>query len=122
MIHLKGKGVSRDASKAAEQMAAVQRAYGKDSQRRMYQMILSFPEDMRSKKSVKRAADQVADMLFADFQVYYGIHAETDHWHVHYAINAVSYRTGKKWHQSRSDLAAMKQKISSIIGRALHCP
>lgn len=34
--------------------------------------------------------------------------------HIHFAINAVSYKTGKKWHKSKVELAELKGRIQNI--------
>lgn len=115
LLKCRGRGVSSKASKAADQMIAVQKAFGKAAKRRMYQLIVSFPEDMRNAVVIQLAADAIADMLFEEHQVFYGIHTSTDNWHIHYAINAVSYMTGRKWHQSKKEFAEMKEKMRRII-------
>ena len=115
LLRCKGRGVSSKASKATGQMIAVQKAFGKIDKRCMYQLIVSFKENMRDVDVIQQVADAIADMLFEGYQVFYGIHISTDNWHIHYAINAVSYKTGKKWHQSKKEFAEMKGKIRKII-------
>ena len=70
---------------------------------------------MREKKAVKNAARDIADMLFESYQVFYAIHISKNNWHIHYAINAVSYKTGMKWHQNRKELAEMKRQICKLV-------
>ena len=67
LLTKKGKGVSSKPVKAARQMQAVQRHYGKDQQRRMYHLIISFPRKVRGKKAVKNVARDIADMLFESY-------------------------------------------------------
>lgn len=98
-------------------MQAVQRHYGKDCRRRMYHLVVSFPDDVREKEDVINAARDIADMLYESYQVFYGIHISKNNWHIHYAINVVSYKTGKKWHQSKKEFKEMKEKIGIIISR-----
>ena len=43
--------------------------------------------------------------------MYYGIHEDTKDLHVHYAINAVSYVDGKKWHKNRREIQEMEMQI-----------
>ncbi|MEY8392450.1 relaxase/mobilization nuclease domain-containing protein [Lachnospiraceae bacterium 45-W7] len=111
LLKCRGRGVSSKAAKVPGQMAAVQKAFGKAEKRRMYHMIVSFPEDMRDAKAIQKAADKISDMLFENYQVFYGIHISKNNWHIHYAINAVSYKTGKKWHQSKKEFEGMKKEI-----------
>ena len=115
LLQSSGKGVSFNPEKATKQMKAVQRAYGKTSGRRLYHLVVSFPKAIRNKEAVTNAAECIAEMLFEDYQVFYGIHASTDNLHVHYAINTVSYATGKKWHQNKKELAEMKEIIFQLI-------
>lgn len=115
VLKSRGKGISSDAGEAAGQMIAIQKAFGKDDIKRLYHLILSFPDSMRDKEAIRQAAEQVADMFFENFQVYYGIHTSTKNWHIHFAVNAVSYRTGKKWHQNKKELAEMKREICEIV-------
>lgn len=59
-------------------------------------------------------AKKVAALLWEEHQVYYAIHNSTDNKHIHFAINAVSYKTGKKWHKSKIELAELKGRIQNI--------
>lgn len=115
VLDYRGKGLSANAERAAEHIIMTQRVYGKDNKRRLYHMIISFPDDMRSKSAIRQTAESVADMFFSNFQVYYGIHTAKENWHIHFAINAVSYRTGKKWHQNKKQLADMKRRIRGLV-------
>lgn len=54
LLKCRGRGVSSKAAKVPGQMAAVQKAFGKAEKRRMYHMVVSFPEDMRDAKQYKR--------------------------------------------------------------------
>lgn len=115
VLKKRGKGVSKNASKAAQQMIAVQKSLGKDHGRRLYQMIVSLPKDVHDKKLIKNMAEEIADMLFEKYQVYYGIHTSKENWHIHFAINAVSHENGKKWHQNKGELAEMKVRIYDLV-------
>lgn len=115
LLCCKGRGVSSNVKKVSDQMIAVQKAFGKNNKRRIYHLIVSFPPDLHDKKLIKKAADEIASMLYEDYQVFYGIHTSKSSWHIHYAINAVSYKTGRKWHKSRDELEIMKEKIEEIV-------
>lgn len=115
LLLCKGKGVSHKLPKAIKQMIGTQKIYKKTSGRRMYQLIVSFPNGMHNEDVIKQAAEKIADMLYGKFQVFYGIHISKENWHIHYAINAVSYNTGRKWHQSKKELEEMKKRISAAI-------
>lgn len=110
-----GKGVSVKANKAANQMIAVQKALKKDNGRRVYHIVVSFPKNIREKGLIQNSAEDIAEMFFKKYQVYYGIHVSRENWHIHFAVNAVSYITGNKWHQNKRELSDMKEKIYDLI-------
>jgi hypothetical protein len=120
VLFCNGKGVSKDPDKAVKQMIQVQKYYNKDKRRRMYHMVVSFPEYIRSEYVIKRWAESIAEMLFERYQVYYGIHTSTYNWHIHFAFNAVSYIDGKKWHQSKKDMWELKKSIREICNTNWH--
>jgi hypothetical protein len=109
-----GKGVSKDSDKAIKQMIQVQKYYKKDNHRRMYHIVVSFPSDMTSEERIKHWAESIAEMFFERYQVYYGIHTSTDNLHIHFAVNAVSYVDGKKWHLSKKEMKTLKTCIWEI--------
>lgn len=113
-----GAGVSTDPNKAARQMIKLQKLYrkevqrhGKNTCRRIYHYIVSFSQSMADANSVKMAAMDIAEIFSGQYQVYYGIHEDTKDLHVHYAINAVSYVDGKKWHKNRREIQEMEMQI-----------
>ncbi len=112
-----GRGVSKKFEEAAEQMIIVQKAYGKAKKRRMYQLIVSLPKYIHNKNVAMTIATEISDILYMDYQVFYGIHISKENWHIHYAINAVNYRTGNKWHQSKKEFDKMKREIANVVER-----
>jgi hypothetical protein len=52
------------------------------------------------------------------FQVYYGVHAKdegSNRLHVHFAINTVNYRTRKKRHENKREVALRNQRLNQIV-------
>jgi hypothetical protein len=117
LLKCRGFGVSQDTNEAARQMIAVQRAYGKDNKRRLYHLIVSYRPNLPTHEILKNTADRIAYFLFNDYQVFYGIHISKEHWHIHFAINAVSYRTGKKFHLSTQEYKQFKKALTEIINK-----
>ena len=115
LLTFKTRGTSQKKEEAVEQLIGVQKAYGKTDGRRVYQLIVIFPKEVKDRKYIKSCADKIADMLFARYQVVYGIHTSTENWHIHYAINAVSYKDGKKWHKSKVEFKKFKEDIQKIV-------
>ena len=109
------KGLSKDMTVAADQFIKSQKLLRKNKNRRAYHIIVSFPEDFKNVKFVKKAAEKIADYFYQDFQVVYGVHTNEDNLHFHLAINSVSYVTGLKYHKSKSEMKKMRDEIISII-------
>lgn len=112
-----GRGVSKKVEEAAEEMIIVQEAYRKAKKRRMYQLIVSLPKNIHNKNVIIKIAREISDMLYENYQIFYGIHISKENWHIHYAINAVSYQTGKKWHQNKKEFDKMKREIIKVVER-----
>ena len=81
----------------------------------MYHVIISFPGSLEDTAFVSEVADRIADYYFQDYQLIYGVHTDTANLHIHFAINAVSYITGLKYHRSKKELAAEKEDLMNII-------
>ena len=113
-----GYGVSADYKKAYQQIIKVQKYYKKDSKRRMYHMVISFPSQYKCDLPCTiKIAKVIAKIIFKDYQIFYGIHTDTNNLHIHFAINAVNYRTGKKFHTSKADLAQMRADILNLVNK-----
>ena len=122
-----GEGVSSKPEKAAEQMIRVQKSYkkavrrnGEKACRRIYHYMVSFPPSMDDANCAKLAAMEIAGIFSGQYQVYYGIHEDTKYLHIHFAVNAVSYVDGKKWHKSKKELkemeTQMREKANAVFG------
>lgn len=122
-----GAGVSAKPDKAAMQMIKLQMLYKKAAQRyggkacrRIYHYMVSFPLSMDDANCVYLAAAEIAGIFSGQYQVYYGVHEDTKNLHIHFAINAVSYVDGKKWHKSKKEMeeleTRMREKARAAFG------
>ena len=109
------RGLPKKPEEATERMIQIQKFYNKDNKRRVYQLIISFPKFMEDVNCVKIIAENIAAIIYERYQVYYGIHEDTENLHIHYAINAVSYKDGKKWHKSKSEFREMQKDFMKCI-------
>lgn len=121
-----GAGVSTKPDEAARQMIGMQKLYRKEAKRyekkacrRIYHYVISFLDTRVDTNCVKLAAVEIADFFSERYQVYYGIHEDTKHLHIHYAINAVSYVDGKKWHKNKKELEEMEDWMRERAKEAL---
>ncbi len=97
-------------------MLAIKKLVHKLGGRMWIEMVLSLtPED---KKRPNRAYMQVAEdfvRVFEEYQVLYTVHLDSPIRHLHFMMNSVSIRTGKKYSQSPSDLQRLKAKTNDIL-------
>ena len=106
-----GRGVPLEPKEAADRMIRLQKYYNKARQRRIYHFIMSFPEEIDDVNRVILIAENAAEIFYETNQVYYGVHEDTDNLHIHFAVNAVGYKDGKKWHKSKRELEMLKDRI-----------
>ena len=109
------RGLPKKPEKATEKIIQIQKLYNKDNRRRVYQIMVSFPEVMKDVNCVKIIVENIAAMIYEGYQVYYGIHEDTENLHIHYAINAVSYKDGRKWHKNKKEFYEMQKEIMECI-------
>ena len=115
--YLNTNGLDLNCKKATQQIILTQRIYNKHTdKRRIYHMIVSFPAGLSFSNSfIAEVADSIGQDYLQDYQTYYAVHDSTDNLHIHFAINAVSYKTGKKWHKSKRELLQLRHDILNIV-------
>lgn len=113
-IH-RGIGLPYSPKKASNAIIKMQDFIGKSSGIRMYHFIISFAEDQNDNMLLD-IAEAVSNYLFLEegHTVFYGIHTNTDNVHIHFAINAVKYTNGRKFHKNTQELKEFQKKIISI--------
>ena len=100
-------GGAVDPNHAAEQMAMVRRVFDQQNGSLMYHFILAFSE--AESKHISNAAEllfganYICKYFASDYQIIFGIHRNDDRWHIHFAMNRVSFIDGRKY---RSDKRA----------------
>lgn len=119
ILYTGANGVKRDCREAAKQFIQVQRALGKTSGRRAYHMVVSFEENLVNPDIVMQASKAIGEEIFQNYQVFFGIHASTDNLHTHFAINAVSYVDGNKWHTNKPELQEFKEDILELVNNVM---
>ena len=94
----------------------VQRSYRKTAGRQFIPFIVSITPDKPeiSNETYLQAGDQIA-RIHSDFQCCYALHLDSKTRHLHFLMNAVSFRDGHKYSQSRADLGIFRQKVNDIL-------
>ncbi len=86
---------STDPGWAVKEIEATQARNTRSTADKSYHLVLSFPEGERpNREQLEDIEDRVCEALgFGEHQRVSAVHQDTDHWHVHVAINKVHPRT-----------------------------
>ena len=114
-----GRGVSKEPQKAAKNIIQIQKHYGKADKRRIFHFVVAFPCDMDDAGLVKIVAENIAHMFSDRYQIFYGVHEDTENLHIHFAVNTVSFVDGKKFHQSKKEFEDLKRNIRKVVERCM---
>ena len=55
-----------------------------------------------------------AEEMFKDYEVVVSTHQNTNHIHNHFILNSVSFKTGKKYNNNRTNIAKLRQISDSL--------
>ena len=93
------------AQSALSEMQLTKERYRKTDGRQYYHFVQSFGEqDGLTPQELHAMGLELAQREFPDFEVLVATHIDTDHLHSHLIVNSVSFRDGRKLHQSAADL------------------
>lgn len=92
-----------------------------------HEIYLFSTEDENNLKKYNISFDSIARKManefFNDgFQVYYGVHNKdtgTDNLHIHFAVNTVNFKTGKKRHENMIETKRNEQKFRDIVNKEI---
>lgn len=117
VIYMNTHDLAPGYKKALTQIIDTQKLYKKHKdKKRMYHLVVSFPVPFDcSYVSLEKIADSIAQKCLSNYQTYYAVHLLLNKAEIHFAINAVSYKTGKKWNKTPRELTQLRQEISNII-------
>ena len=109
---------------AIEQFKITKSVYHKEDKRQLLHMVVSF-DDKREKNlqkaDIEELGYQIGRLLSREsYQTIWGIHGNTDHIHIHYIINSVSYETGKKYRTERGEADTLQREISTLIAPKIY--
>lgn len=108
-------GVGVDPLHAVEQMQQVKEFWGKDRGRRVRHFILSFsPAESIGYEQLMLLGFEIC-RYYAEYQSVYGLHMNTGHLHLHFAVNTVSYKTGKMYAGGLSDWHRLQGYIQGLM-------
>lgn len=101
-------GINCMPESAMAEFMSVKRQFHKDNGRQYYHIIQSFaPGDEVAPEVAHEIGMQFAE-YFSGFQILVATHINKAHTHNHIIMNSVNYENGKKFHQSRDEMIAVK--------------
>ena len=117
-------GFGIDLRNPALSMERLAKAFGKDSGLRLRHSILSFNDF-----ELKQMGDTVDDQLAVieriawyagvyygkEYQLFYGIHPEMGHAHIHFLMSTVNYQTGLKYEGKKNDYYAYHRCLNDLF-------
>lgn len=74
----------------------------------------SFKEKEVTANIAHEIGVKFAEEMFGDYEVVVATHQNTNHIHNHFILNSVSFKTGKKYNNNRTNLAKLRQISDSI--------
>ena len=103
------------AQSALSEMQLTKERFRKTDGRQYYHFVQSFRElDDLTPQEAHAIGLELAQREFPNFEVLVATHVDTDHLHNHLIVNSVSFRDGRKLHQSAADLQAHRMASDEI--------
>ena len=100
---------------AYEEMALTKKFFHKDNKTLGYHIIQSFKGNEVSPKIANQIGKELAEELWGDkYQVIICTHINKENVHNHLILNSVSFIDGKKYHNSSSEIAFMKEASDNL--------
>lgn len=119
VVYWKALGASgKSIGSAIRQFIKIQEMAGKANKKRIRHFMVSLPRCADKLKEAVTVADVTAKYIFRDYQVIYAVHEKEKMFHIHFAVNPVSYRTHKKWHMSRHEFEEWKTDVLEIVNKS----
>lgn len=88
--------------------------YNKNDGVLAYHGYQSFKEGEVTADIAHEIGVKFVEEMFKDYEVIVATHQNTNHIHNHFIINSVSFKTGKKYNNNRTNLAKLRQISDSL--------
>ena len=100
---------------AAQEMEQAAIAFGKDKGKRVRHSILSFDaHEHVSPEEADNYAQEIIQHYAPEYQVVYAVHTNTEHVHIHFVMNQISYVDGHRYQGRKADYYAFLDHMRSI--------
>ena len=113
---------ANEIEKMTEEFLQVQKLYRNEKGKRIRHLFIGFPEDCTlSYKAYARIAFQIAD-CFKNHQIVFALHEFNNNLepcakHIHFALNPINYKTGKRIKIDKKRLRNLHKQIDTILAK-----
>ena len=97
-----------------EDMKFTKERFGKTNGILAFHCYQSFKEGEVTSSIAHEIGVKFAEEMFKDFEVVVATHQNTNHIHNHFIVNSVSFKTGKKYNNNRTNLAKLRHISDSL--------
>ncbi len=109
---------------AIEQFQITKSIYHKEDKRQVVHMVVSFDgekEKVLQKSDIEELGYQIGRLLSKEsYQAVWAVHGNTDHPHIHYIINSVSYINGSKYRLEREETDTLQHQINVLAAPKIY--
>lgn len=96
------------------EMLTIKRLYGKEGGRQVRHFIVSFRPGETVAALELQTAWAIAGLYADKFQIFFAIHNNTPHVHIHFVFNTVSYVDGRVYSGSHADFYRLKNFVNNL--------
>ena len=115
-------GMSVDPQNAVEEMHLVKRLWLQMDGCQLKHFVLSFDDNeaaayISGASSLETIAYMICEYFADEYQVIFGVHKDSERgkWHIHFVINSVSYRTGRKYISNQRNDYALRDYAYGVL-------
>ena len=119
---------SEETKHIAQSFLKVQELYRKTSHKRVIHMIVSFSEkEIYNYHTYLNIGYRIIDYFNDEYQCIFALHEKDNNGneslpHIHFAINPISYKTGKRIKIDKKYLYTLRQYIDNVIPDGIQTP
>ena len=100
---------------AAAEMQQVAKVFGKDCGKRVRHSELSFSEcETVTPEMANEYAQHIIEHYAPEYQIVYAVHTNTNHLHIHFAMNQISFVDGHRYQGKKDDYYRFMAHIRSV--------
>ena len=110
-----GMGI-KDIASAGDEFLHIKRYFGKSFGRQIKHFYITFEKkDRFTPQMAYNLGMLICQYYYCKFQIIFSVHEDTDHLHIHFALNTVSYKDGSKLHEGYEEYYAFRDYVYKCV-------